>query len=109
MKNVKRGIKAAPLYKMDCRKERDEKMKSYTYKPVGVCSRQITVELDDQDVITRVEFVGGCSGNTQGVAKLALGRKAQEIIALAGGIRCGAKETSCPDQLSVALRKALER
>ena len=84
-------------------------MRSYTYKPRGVCSREITVELDDQDRITKVEFLGGCSGNTQGVAKLALGRKAQEWVAIASGIRCGARETPCPDQLSVALRKALER
>lgn len=84
-------------------------MKSCTYKPKGVCSREIRVELDDQDIITKVEFLGGCSGNTQGVAKLALGRKAQEVIALASGIRCGAKATSCPDQLSMALREALKR
>lgn len=83
-------------------------MKSYTYIPRGVCSRQITVELDDADVITKVEFVGGCSGNTQGVAKLAVGRKAQDVIAIAGGIRCGAKQTSCPDQLTIALKRALE-
>lgn len=83
-------------------------MKSYTYIPRGVCSRQIIVELDDADVITKVEFVGGCSGNTQGVARLAVGRKAQEVIAVAGGIRCGAKQTSCPDQLTIALKKALE-
>ncbi|MCI8440980.1 MAG: TIGR03905 family TSCPD domain-containing protein [Provencibacterium sp.] len=84
-------------------------MRSYVYRPKGVCSRQITVELDDQDVITRVEFLGGCSGNTQGVAKLALGRKAQEVISLISGIRCGAKDTSCPAQLSLALREALEK
>ena len=83
-------------------------MKSYTYIPRGVCSRQIIVELDDADVITKVEFVGGCSGNTQGVARLVVGRKAQEVIAVAGGIRCGAKQTSCPDQLTIALKKALE-
>lgn len=84
-------------------------MKSYTYTPKGVCSRKITVELDDEGVITKVEFLGGCSGNTQGVAKLAVGRKAQEVIELTSGIRCGAKDTSCPAQLSMALREALER
>ena len=84
-------------------------MRRVTYQPKGVCSRSITVELDDQDVIRSVTFEGGCSGNTQGVAKLAVGRKAQEVMELTSGIRCGTKQSSCPDQLSLALRKALEK
>lgn len=83
-------------------------MKTYTYQPKGVCSRQITVEIDDNGVITDVQFVGGCSGNTQGVAALAIGQKADDIIPKIENIRCGAKETSCPAQLAIALKHALE-
>lgn len=84
-------------------------MKKITYRPHGVCSRSISVELDEDDVIRSVEFTGGCSGNTQGVSRLAVGRKAQEVIDLVSGIRCGFKPTSCPDQLSIALRQAMEQ
>lgn len=84
-------------------------MRKVTYQPKGVCSRSITVELDDQDIIRSVTFEGGCSGNTQGVAKLAVGRKAQEVIELTSGIHCGTKQSSCPDQLSLALREALKK
>lgn len=77
------------------------------YRPKGVCSQNIIVELDG-DVIKHVEFVGGCSGNTQGISKLVEGMKAQEAIRRLEGIRCGMRPTSCPDQLSKALKKALE-
>lgn len=83
-------------------------MKTYTYQPKGVCSRQITVEIDDNGVIADVQFVGGCSGNTQGVAALAIGQKADDIIPKIKNIRCGAKATSCPAQLAIALKHALE-
>ncbi len=76
------------------------------YTPKGVCSRQIDVILDG-DVIQEVKFTGGCSGNTQGVAALAKGMKVQDYISRCGGIRCGSKSTSCPDQLAQALREAL--
>ncbi len=81
---------------------------TYTYRPRGVCSRQITVELDDSGVITDIRFLGGCSGNTQGVAALAVGQKAEEIIPKLAQIRCGDKQTSCPAQLAAALKEALE-
>ena len=55
-------------------------MKTYTYQPKGVCSRQIVVEVDEDRVITDVRFVGGCSGNTQGVAALVIGQKADDVI-----------------------------
>ena len=77
------------------------------YKTQGTCSQAIQLELDG-DVIKSVEFVGGCSGNTQGVASLVQGMKAEEAIARLEGIRCGFKPTSCPDQLAKALRKATE-
>lgn len=77
------------------------------YTPRGVCSRNIRVVIED-GVIRQVEFTGGCSGNTQGVAALAKGMKVEDYIARCKGIRCGAKPTSCPDQLAAALAKALE-
>lgn len=76
------------------------------YRPKGVCSQNIIVELDG-DRIKHVEFIGGCSGNTQGVSRLVEGMKAEEAIARLEGIRCGMRPTSCPDQLSKALKKAL--
>lgn len=76
---------------------------SFKYKPKGVCSMEIKIDFDG-DIIKNIEFVGGCSGNTQGVAKLAEGRKADEVISLLQGIKCGFKNTSCPDQLAKALQ-----
>ncbi len=78
----------------------------FTYKPSGVCSRQIDLVLDG-DVIKSVKFTGGCHGNTQGVAALAQGMKIQDYIARCKGIHCGFKNTSCPDQLALALEAAL--
>lgn len=74
----------------------------FKFKPKGVCSREIKINLDG-DIIREIEFVGGCSGNTQGVARLAEGRRIDEVISLLGGIKCGFKSTSCPDQLARAL------
>lgn len=76
------------------------------YKTQGTCSQAIQLELDG-DVIKSVEFVGGCSGNTQGVASLVQGMKAEEAISRLEGISCGFKSTSCPDQLAKALRAAM--
>ncbi len=77
------------------------------YTPRGVCSKNIHVVIED-GVIQQVEFTGGCSGNTQGVAALAKGMKVKDYIARCKGIRCGMKPTSCPDQLALALAQALE-
>ena len=79
-------------------------MKTYTYTPHGVCSRQIEITVDG-DRIVSVRFTGGCSGNTQGVAALIGGMKIDEAIERLGGIKCGGKPTSCPDQLSKALEQ----
>ena len=76
------------------------------YKTQGTCSQMIQLELDG-DIIKSVEFIGGCAGNTQGVASLVKGMKAEEAIDRLEGIRCGFKPTSCPDQLAQALRLAL--
>ena len=74
------------------------------YKTSGVCSRAIKFEVED-GLVKNVKFLGGCSGNTQGVAALAEGMPVDEVISRLEGIRCGAKPTSCPDQLACALRE----
>ena len=79
---------------------------TYSYRPKGVCSQKIDLTIED-GVIQNVRFTGGCSGNTQGVAALCIGRRPEEVIPLIRGIRCGFKPTSCPDQLSLALEAAM--
>ena len=79
----------------------------YTYQTQGTCSSQIDFELDGQGVIQNVQFLGGCHGNLQGIAVLLRGMKATEAIAKLQGIRCGYKNTSCPDQLANALQQAM--
>lgn len=76
------------------------------YTPQGVCSRQIDIVVEG-DTIKSVKFIGGCSGNTQGVAALAQGMKVSEYIKRCKDIRCGTKSTSCPAQLALALEEAL--
>ena len=78
------------------------------YKTRGVCSQAIQFELDG-DIIKSVNFIGGCSGNTQGVARLVEGMKGQDAIARLEGIKCGPRPTSCPDQLARALKAALNQ
>ncbi|WP_325200137.1 TIGR03905 family TSCPD domain-containing protein [Oscillibacter sp.] len=82
-------------------------MKTYTFQPRGVCSREMRVDLDDQGVIQDLQVIGGCSGNLQGISVLVKGMTAQEAVRRLKGIRCGAKSTSCPDQLALGLEKAL--
>jgi uncharacterized protein (TIGR03905 family) len=82
-------------------------MKHIEYKTHGTCSRAIVVDVED-GVILSCKFVGGCAGNTQGVAALVKGMKVEEAIERLSGIQCGFRGTSCPDQLSRALRSALE-
>lgn len=82
--------------------------KTMEYKTSGTCSAKIIVELNKDQIIENVEFIGGCSGNTQGVARLVKGMKAEEAIARLEGIRCGSKSTSCPDQLAQALKRAVK-
>ena len=80
--------------------------KHVEYKTSGTCSRAVVVDVDD-GVITDCKFVGGCAGNTAGVASLVKGMKAEDAITKLKGIRCGFKPTSCPDQLARALQEAL--
>ena len=77
----------------------------FKYKTRGTCSQQILLDAEG-DILTHVEFIGGCTGNTQGVARLVHGMKIEEVIARCKGIQCRAG-TSCPDQLATALEKML--
>ena len=83
-------------------------METITYQTKGVCSRSIDIKIEG-DVIVEVVYHGGCSGNTQGVAALVQGMTVEEAVKRLSGIRCGMKSTSCPDQLSVALREYLSK
>ena len=76
------------------------------YKTKGTCSTQIDLEVEN-GIIKNVAFTGGCNGNLQGVSKLVEGMKAEDAIAKLKGIRCGYKNTSCPDQLVTALEQIL--
>ncbi len=78
-----------------------------TYKTHGTCSRAIEYEITD-GVVTSCRFIGGCMGNTQGVAALVKGMKVEEAIARLKGINCGMRGTSCPDQLARALEESLQ-
>ncbi len=79
---------------------------NYKYKTHGTCSREISFELEN-GLVKNVSFYGGCNGNLKGIAALVEGKKAEEIIPLVKGIKCGFKPTSCPDQLALALEEAL--
>lgn len=76
------------------------------YQTKGVCSKAIEFDIED-GIVHNVKFIGGCAGNTAGVAKLVEGMKAEEVIERLSGTRCGFKNTSCPDQLSIALSQGL--
>ena len=76
------------------------------YKTQGVCSSMIDIEMNG-NVIESVKFTGGCNGNLQGISALVKGMSAQEAISRLKGIRCGFKNTSCPDQLAQALESIL--
>ena len=76
------------------------------YKTHNVCSRSIEFEVEN-NIITACKFNGGCAGNTQGVAALVVGMKVEEAIRRLSGIHCGPRPTSCPDQLSKALKQAI--
>lgn len=75
-----------------------------TYKPRGVCSRLMEIEIEDGKIAS-VQVTGGCDGNLKGISRLLVGMEVDEAIRRMEGIRCGLKSTSCPDQLSIALRQ----
>lgn len=79
-------------------------MEHITYSTQGTCSRQIDIDVNENNIIENVKFTGGCSGNTQGVAALVVGMSVDEAIRRLEGIKCGPRPTSCPDQLASALK-----
>ena len=78
----------------------------FTYKTKGVCSRLIEIEIEE-NIVKSVSFEGGCNGNTKGIASLVVGMPVDEVIDRLKGIKCGFRQTSCPDQLATALINAL--
>ncbi len=80
----------------------------YFYKTKGTCSREIIVDIDD-DVVKSVKFVGGCNGNTKGISELVKNMNMDDVISKLKGINCGARGTSCPDQLAKALEEIKEK
>ncbi len=79
---------------------------TFEYVPRGVCARKIVISVND-GIVTDVQIIGGCHGNSQGVAALVKGMPVTEVINRLSGIRCGYKTTSCPDQLATALKNYL--
>ncbi|MBQ4007310.1 MAG: TIGR03905 family TSCPD domain-containing protein [Muribaculaceae bacterium] len=82
-------------------------MKQFSYMTEGTCSQMIVFELDDEQRLHHVQFVGGCAGNTTGISLLVEGQKAEDVMHKLRGVRCGYKATSCPDQLSRAIEQAI--
>lgn len=80
----------------------------YIFNTTGTCSKQILLDVED-GVINDVKFLGGCNGNLQGISKLVKGQKVEDIIDKLQGIKCGMKDTSCPDQLSKALQTIVDK
>ncbi|MFR7855419.1 MAG: TIGR03905 family TSCPD domain-containing protein [Acutalibacteraceae bacterium] len=74
----------------------------FEYKTSGTCSRKITLDIEN-GILRSVEFEGGCNGNLKGISSLCSGMKIDDIIEKTKGIKCGFKQTSCPDQLANAL------
>ncbi|MCR5157770.1 MAG: TIGR03905 family TSCPD domain-containing protein [Prevotella sp.] len=81
------------------------KTKHVQYKTFGTCSQFIDVTADENDVIQQVFFLGGCNGNLQGISQLVRGQRIDDVMKRLNGIRCGTKNTSCPDQLCRALEQ----
>ncbi len=77
---------------------------TFEYIPRGVCSRKMIIDVED-GVVKQLQVIGGCDGNLKGISKLVEGMSVEDVIARLEGIRCGFKNTSCPDQLAQALRK----
>ena len=80
----------------------------FSYKPSGVCAREIQFELNG-DTIEKVQFIGGCPGNTLGLSLLLQGMSVQKAIDLLSDVKCGSKDTSCPAQLARALKQSTSK
>ncbi len=83
-------------------------MAVYIYRPNGVCSREMRISYEN-DIITDVEIIGGCNGNLKGISSLVKGMRMSEVISRLEGIKCGFRATSCPDQLSKALKEIISK
>ncbi|MBE6674348.1 MAG: TIGR03905 family TSCPD domain-containing protein [Ruminococcaceae bacterium] len=81
---------------------------AYSFKTRGVCASTINFELND-GIVSNVSFIGGCNGNLKAISKLIEGMEAQKVISLLKGNKCGFKNTSCTDQLTIALEQALSK
>lgn len=80
------------------------------YETQGTCSKAIELDVDDATgIINSIQFIGGCAGNTAGLSQLVRGMKVEDVINRLEGVRCGMKQTSCPDQLANALRQAMRK
>ena len=79
-------------------------MEKFLYKPKGVCSRAMEFEIED-GVVQSLSVTGGCDGNLQGISSLVKGKEIDEVISCLGGIQCGPRKTSCPDQIAKALKE----
>ena len=79
-----------------------------SFKPSGVCCKEICFEVDDNNIITSIDFIGGCPGNLLGLKNLVIGQNAHDVANKLANIPCGGKVTSCPDQLSKAINKNLK-
>ena len=81
----------------------------YTYKTHGTCSSHILFDIDEEKRLHNVRFIGGCDGNLKSIGILVEGQDAEKVSEMLSGVRCGFKNTSCGDQLSHAIREALEK
>ena len=85
-------------------------IKTFDYKPHGTCSTDIKVVYDDEtNIIENVEFTRGCPGNTLGIARLCKGRSLEEVYNTLNGVKCGYKSTSCPNELTKAIKEILAK
>lgn len=78
----------------------------YTYNPQGVCSMEIQFDIDENNKLHDVSFVGGCNGNLKAISKLCEGRDADEVVSVLKGNTCGFRSTSCADQFAIAILEA---
>ena len=81
---------------------------TFVYNTKGVCSRRIILEIEDNKLLS-VQFEGGCNGNLKGIGELCRGMTVQDVISRLEGIKCGFKQTSCPDQLAEALKAYISK
>lgn len=84
-------------------------MKHITYKPVGVCSKEINFDIDEEGKIYNLTFIGGCNGNLKAIARLLEGADAKKAMQILEGNTCGPRQTSCADQLSKAIKDGIDK